>query len=174
MEFYDQRLKLAHELRMHLQKGDGRFHWLHAFPLWPQKYFWDFMGLTHIKPFLTTDYLGTVLPAIPAKYGRNKKLELMVSTNTDIFREGIPDAPLQGLTIGKDGVCNFNINLHADLRRTVIERTWQQRNFDGWRWLHVTDHKDMYPKMHSSLGFTRSIRMAYIPLQFDVEMPNPI
>ena len=71
MTYYDQRIKLMHELSMHTQEGDGRFHTLRHVPMWSQHLFWDIMRLTNITRKLNTDIIGELLPAIPLQHGKD-------------------------------------------------------------------------------------------------------
>ena len=75
------------------------------------------MNETDLDTVLNTDKLGTVLPTIPKKYGKNQPLDMVVTMNTGIFREGADSStPLNGITIGKNGEIKLNMNFHVDLR----------------------------------------------------------
>ena len=56
-----------------------------------------------ISKFLNTNKLKTVLPSIPGKYGSNEPLDVMITMNPYIYREGDPDSPINGFQFFKNG-----------------------------------------------------------------------
>lgn len=69
-----------------------------------------------LSSVLKTDLLGKVMPSIASKYGSGKALDVMLTTNQNVFKEGIPNALPQGITISKKGEVVIRLNLHVDLR----------------------------------------------------------
>lgn len=104
----------------------------------------DKIARKDISWFLKTSVLKPVLPSIPSKYGSDLPLKMVLSMNTDIFKEGVPDAPLMGVDFGKDGTISIHLNLHIDL--LVVDKS----------------------------NIAKSIRHFYIPLEIKLKEAEPI
>ena len=77
MTYYDSRLKFLRDLNHYLTDDVHEFEALHnitRLPSKPQLLFWQFWEATSLerceKTCLTTDLVGTVLPAIPLLFGK--------------------------------------------------------------------------------------------------------
>lgn len=56
------------------------------------------------------------MPSIVSKYGKGHALDLMITSNPAVFKEGMPDALPQGVQISEQGEITIRLNIHIDLR----------------------------------------------------------
>jgi len=71
--------------------------------------------LSKYSGFLTTAILGKVLPTLAAEHGDNKLLDVMMTANHEVIKEGLPGAEISGLYIADDGSLRIVLNMHVDL-----------------------------------------------------------
>lgn len=60
---------------------------------------------------MTTTTLGTVFPDIVEEYGKDKKLDIVLSPSHDLFLDGVPDAKPTGVYMDKNGNWKIQFNL---------------------------------------------------------------
>ena len=70
---------------------------------------------------MTTSTIGTILPEFINEYGKDKKIDLVLSPSHSMFQEGIPNSRMSGIYMDKNGNWKIILNVNALVNVEMVE-----------------------------------------------------